>query len=259
MLKWLGKVFGSPTAVVAGRSDPGFLSAVQNSALIFQAMPEKLHLDEATRQRLARQLYLELHEVFNAASPVDALRQKIAGAMLRFSLFQVLLIPPAPEPDASGLRGLPGITGALARKLNVVVNANGELRTALYEYADPKQGTPADVLLRRAHAESSWCLQTFNAVRKDLEDLTEGRDWYRPFMFAACTNQENSYRRDIGMPPAFDAGLAAIAPVAYSLFTDIVLSGAEDPLFEWFDYHRDTGIPMPAFEDSGDMPARSAQ
>ena len=259
MLKWLGKVFGSPTAVVAGRTDPAFLSAVQNSALIFQAMPEKSHLDEATRQRLARQLYLELHEVFNSAAPVDALRQKIAGAMLRFSLFQVLLIPPAPEPDASGLRGLPGITGALSQKLNAVVNANGELHAALYENADPKEGAAVDVLLRRAHAESSWCLQTFNAVRKDLEDLTEGRDWYRPFMFAACANQENNYRRDIGMPPAFDAGLATIAPVAYSLFTDIVLSGAEDPLFEWFDYHRDTGIPMPAFGDSGDSPARAAQ
>jgi hypothetical protein len=259
MLKWLGKVFGSPTAVVAGRTDPAFLSAVENSALIFQAMPEKLHLDEATRQRLARQIYLELHEVFNAASPIDALRQRIAAAMLRLSLFQVLLIPPAPEPDASGLRGLPGITGALARKLNVVVNANSELHTALYENADLKQGTPVDVLLRRAHAESSWCVQTFDAVRKDLGDMPDGRDWYRPFLFAACANQENSYRRDLDMPPAFDSGLAAIAPVAYSLFTDIVLSGAEDPLLEWLDYHRDTGVPMPTFDDSSDLPARSAQ
>lgn len=259
MLKWLGKVFGSDTAVVAGRNNPAFLSAVQNSALIFQAMPEKLHLDETTRQRLARQIYLELHEVFNAGSPVDALRQRIAAAMLRLSLVQVLLIPAAPEPDASGLRGLPGITGALTGKLNAVVKVNGELHAALYENADLKQVAQVDVLLRRAHAESSWCLQTFNAVRKDLGDIPDGRDWYRPFLFAACANQENSYRRDLDMPSAFDSGLAAIAPVAYSLFTDIVLSGAEDPLLEWLDYHRDTGIPMPTFDNSNDVPARSAQ
>ncbi len=257
MLKWLGNVFGSHTAVVAGRRNPVFLSAVQNSALIYQALPEKQYLDEAARQRLARQLYLDLHEVFNAASPVDALRQKIAGAMLRFSLFQVLLIPPAPEADASGLRGLPGITGALMQELDAVIRNSSELHATLYENGDAGGDLPIDTLLRRAHAESSWCVQTFNAVRGDLGDLPEGRDWYRPFMFAVCANQENSYRRDIELPPAFDPSLAAIAPVAYSLFTDIVLSGAKDPLVEWLDYHRDAGVPMPQFDDSTDISARS--
>lgn len=258
MLKWLGKVFGSDTAVVSARRNPAFLSAVQSSAQVFQELPEKLHLDETARQRLARQLYLDLHEAFNAGSPVASLRQKIAEAMLRYSLFQVLLVPPAPEPDTSGLRGLPGITGALQRRLDDVVRSSSELHAALFDNGSDQSGLRFDVLLRRAHAGSSWCVQTFDAVRKQLGDSTAGRDWYRPYLFAACADQESRYRRDLDMPSAFEPRLAAIAPVAYSLFTDIVLSGAQDPLAEWLAYHRDSGIPMPRFGDSPDMPGRSA-
>jgi hypothetical protein len=259
MLKWLGKVFGSDTAVASARRNPAFLAAVESSAQVFQELPEKLHLDEAARQGLARQLYLDLHEVFNAASPVAALRQKIAEAMLRYSLFQVLLIPPLPEADTTGLRGLPGITGALMQERDAVIRNSSELHEALFENGGDQGGLPVEVLLRRAHAGSSWWLQTFDAVRKELGDTTAGRDWYRPYLFAVCANQESRYRRDIDMPSAFEPGLAASAPVAYSLFTDIVLSGAKDPLAEWLAYHRDAGIPMPHFNESTDIPARSAQ
>ena len=258
MLKWLGKVFGSDTAVASARRNPAFLAAVETSALVFHELPEKLHLDETARRRLARQLYLELHEAFNATSPVAGLRQKIAETMLRHALLQVMLVPPAPEPDTSGLRGLPGITGTLMRRLDDVARFNSELHAALYENSNDKPGLPLDVLLRRAHAASAWRVRSFDAVRRELGDVTRGRDWYRPFLFAACANQESRYRRDLDLPSAFEPGLAAIAPVAYSLFTDIVLSGAQDPLAEWQAYHRDTGIPMPRFEESAELPGRSA-
>ncbi|HSD68659.1 MAG TPA: hypothetical protein VLB07_03850 [Woeseiaceae bacterium] len=259
MLKWLGKVFGSDTAVAAARRNPAFLAAVDTSAQVFHELPEKVHLDETARRRQARQLYLELHEAFNATSPVAGLRQKIAEAMLQHALFQVLIVPPAPEPDASGLRGLPGITGALMQRLDDVARFNSELHAALYEDSNDNPGLPVEVLLRRAHAASAWRVRSFDAVRRELGDVTRGRDdWYRPFLFAACANQESRYRRDLDMPSAFEPGLAATAPVAYSLFTDIVLSGAKDPLAEWIDYHCDAGIPMPRFDEAPELPDRSA-
>lgn len=258
MLKWLGKVFGSETAVASSRRNPAFLAAVETSAQVFHELPEKLHLDEKARQRLARQLYLELHDAFNVATPVAGLRQKIVEAMLRHALLQVMLIPPPPEPDKSGLRGLPGITGALSPRLDDAVRMNSELHAALYENSNDNPGLPADVLLRRAHAASSWCVRTFDAVRRQLGDVARGSDWYRPFLFSACANQESRYRRDLDLPSAFEPGLAATAPVAYSLFTDIVLSGAQDPLAEWLDYHRGAGIRMPHFDESPELPGRSA-
>lgn len=258
MLKWLGKVFGSDSAVDSGRKNPAFLSAVELSARAFQELPEKIHLDDPSRRKLARQLYLELHEAFNANSPLEGLRQKIAEAMLRHALVQVPLVPPAPEPDASGLRGLPGITGALWRRLDDLVRSSSDLHAALDEIMADKPGLPVDVLLRRAHAASSWRVQTFDAVRRELGDLGKGQDWYRPFLFAACANQESRYRRDLDLPSAFEPELAAVAPVAYSLFADIVLSGAKDPLAEWLDYHRGAGISMPQFDDAPELPGRSA-
>jgi hypothetical protein len=248
MLMWLGKLISSKTAVGEGRDNPALHAAVHQAAVLFDELPGKAHIDEAARQQLARQLFLDLHEIFVATSPVAAARQKLAPAMLRWSLFQVLLIPPPPKPDVSGLRGLPGITGELGSHLDAIARKNGELHAALYEHAVTEDDHALEPLLLRAYWQSCWCLKTFESVRKDLGDSLENKDWFRPFLFAVCANQENSYRQDIGLPPALEPHIAASAPVAYSLFTDIVLAGAKDPLAEWTDYHRDSGIPMPEFD-----------
>ncbi len=69
-----------------------------------------------------------------------------------------------------------------------------------------------------------------------------------PFKHAACANYEHIYRREAGLPPAFDEDTAALAPTAYSIFTDIVLSGAKDPDLEWREYYKDSNIPIPKFD-----------
>jgi hypothetical protein len=50
------------------------------------------------------------------------------------------------------------------------------------------------------------------------------------------------------LPPAFDESIAGRASTAYSLFTDIVLSGEENPVAEWSDYHKNSGVPPPAID-----------
>jgi hypothetical protein len=52
------------------------------------------------------------------------------------------------------------------------------------------------------------------------------------------------YRRELGMPSCFDDDIADIAPTAYSIFTDIVLSGVKNPGLEWRDYYKDSDIPF---------------
>ena len=51
------------------------------------------------------------------------------------------------------------------------------------------------------------------------------------------------------MPPAFEEESASETATAYSIFTDIVLSGAEEPEQEWRDYHRNSGIAFPNFDE----------
>lgn len=248
MFNWLGNLMTRRTAIGDGRSNPALQFAVQQAAVIFDELPGKDQIDERSRHRLARQLYLDLHEIFNAGSPADTARQKLAPQVLRFALLKVILIPPHPKTDDSGLRGLPGITGELNAHIASLVRHDTDLHTALFENSESESSEQIEQLLYQAYWRCCWCLETFNSARKDLGDVFQDGDWFLPFVYAACANQENSYRLDIGMPPAFEAPLAMTAPVAYSLFTDIVLSGARQPLFEWSEYHRGRSIPMPDFD-----------
>jgi hypothetical protein len=247
MFNWLGKLFASRTAIGEGRDNPALQAAILRSAEIFDALPGKDSVSEASRSQLARQLYLDLHEIFNAPSPIDVNRQKLAAQVLRFAMFQVLLLPPPPKADETGLRGLPGISGELQKRLKDIVRANSELHSELFADVDSfdDDNDDANIMqrLERAYQECRWCLETMNCARVALDDVADDGDWYRAFLFAACANQENTYRQDIGLPLAFEPQLSA--PVAYSLFTDIVLSGARDPLAEWNEYHRGSNVPMP--------------
>jgi hypothetical protein len=219
------------------------------SAEIFDALPGKALIDEVSRSRLARQLYLDLHEIFNAASPIEVNRQKLAAQVLRFAMFQVLVILPPPKTDATQLRGLPGISGELRQHLKRIVRASTELHEELFadaeSFDDDDDDTVITQRLERSFQECCWCVATFDSARVALGDVVEGNDWFGPFLFAACANQESAYRFNAGLPSAFSPELSAAAPVAYSLYMDIVVSNARDPLTEWTEYHRGTGIPMP--------------
>jgi hypothetical protein len=56
------------------------------------------------------------------------------------------------------------------------------------------------------------------------------------------------YRRELDMPPAFAEDVAKAASLAYAIFSDIVLSGDENPVTEWRDYHKNCDIPTPTFD-----------
>jgi hypothetical protein len=249
MFNWLSNLFTSQTAIGKGRENPALHAAVLRSAEIFDALPGKALIDEATRSRLARQLYLDLHEIFNAAIPVEVNRQKLSAQVLRLAMFQVLVLPPPPKTDVTRLRGLPGITGELRQHLKRIVRASSELHEELFSDAESFDDDNDEMVvthrLERAFQECLWCVATFESARVALGDVVEGNDWYDAFLFAACANQESTYRFDIGLPSAFSDELSSSAPVAYSLLTDIVLSGAKDPLAEWTEYHRGSGVPMP--------------
>ena len=248
MFGWLRKLFTRKTAVEASRSNPVLHAVVQKSALIYDEIPLRDFISEETRAELGRQLFLEINSICNAANPVMACRDKLAATMLKFASYQVLMIPPLPEEDPSGLRGQPGITGELKEKLVQVVQKNDGLRTEMYEETDSRSHEALWEVLQRLYWTSYWFLGTFDAARIEMNDVEKGQDWYRSFMHAACANQEHVYRWEMEMPPAFTEDVAKIASTAYSIFTDIVLSGEENPATEWRHYHKDCNIPTPTFD-----------
>lgn len=218
---------------------------VYEASLIYDRIPLREFVSEERRVELSRELYLTINRICNAREPSAICREKYAAAMLEMASYQVLMIPAPPDTDDSGLRGQPGITGELGPYLVEFFKKNDRLRAAMFgeegiaEYAD------YHTLLQRLYWESVWLLDTLHAARNELDDADTVENWHDMFLYAACVNAENSYRWDLELPPAFDPDIAKKASTAYSMFTDIVMSGAKNPAAEWRDYYHDSGIPMP--------------
>ena len=244
---WLHKLFAKRTAASFRRDNPMLQATVQKSSTAYQQTPLAQILDSEARERLSRSLFLEINEIFNSIDPVAACREKFAAAMLKFAAYQVLVIPPLPEPDSSGLRLQPGITGELKQELVRISKSNFALRSELYGLLDKPDPDVIWNTIQESYWKAHWSLETFNAARIELGDFIDGRDWYASFMHAACASCEGNYRREAGMPSAFHEAIAAVAPTAYGIYTDIVLSGARDPDREWRDYHSGSDIPVPSY------------
>ncbi len=247
MFRWLGRLFGNRTAVERQRANPVLEEAVQRSAEVYAELPLKDLIDEARRSELARKLYLEVSRICNTPDPVTTCREALAATMLRSASLQVLVIPPPPEPDVSGLRDQPGISGELRSHVADICAKNDALRSVMYAETEAEDVGTLWPIVERLHWEAQWLLETLNATRIALGDHVEGDDWYLPFLHAACVQLEHTYRWELELPPAFDEDVAREAAATYAVFSDIVLSGATDPLAEWRDYARPTGIPLPEF------------
>ena len=245
MFNWLAKLFDRRTAADVGRRNPVLKEMVRESSAIYARTPLAGMIERPAAERLARAYFLEINAVCNAPDPKSAVREKIAAEMLRFALFQVLVIPPEPQEDNSGLRGLAGISGELGAYVEKLVPRNIALRGEVHESEHYSDTADLVQLVAIEYWKRYWLLETVNAARLAYEAVSETGDWYRPFMHAACANQENLYRIDLDLPSAFEASLARSAPTAYSLLTDIVVSGAADPLAEWRDYHAGALVPEP--------------
>ena len=232
------------TAVEVSRKNPALIAAVAKSSAIYNQIPLKDFVDETSRAELARQMYLEINEVCNARDPVTACREKLCVTMLDLAMYQVLIIPPEPEDDVTGLRGEPGISGELKAHLHKLSRTNDELHALLSASGVPLTRDSVWDVLQRCYWATFWLLESINAVRMEVGDYDESDDWYRPFMHAAAANSEHLYRRNLDMPSCFDEDVAEIAPTAYSIFTDIVLSGAKNPGLEWREYYKDSNVPF---------------
>ncbi len=245
MFDWLRRILGVRSTTEVHRENPLLRKAVKKSAIFLRDSPLRSLIGDADCESLARDYYLELNRVCNARDPKETCREKFATTMLRFALYQVLILEPPPSEDKSGMLGLPGITGELAEYARSLSLKSIALRSDLYDVAgyDGKQDLAS--VIRVEYWKCYWLLESLNEIRKQLSDTTSPDDWFVPFMHAVCASQENLYRIDLELPSAFSEIHANTAPIAYSIFTDIVISGAADPLGEWLDYHAGTSLSPP--------------
>lgn len=246
MFEGLRRIFSRKSAVDTAKLNPDLRHTVEEASEIESRLPLRDYVDEKRRRVMARQLFLELNAIFSSLDPRTACRDRLVRTMLEFARLQVLYIPPAPSPDPSGLRGTPGVTGELGDRLDELLRRNTDLRAEL-EGDEPAELDPqtARRVLRERYWTTRWFLEAFEAARRRLGDTGGASDWYPPFLHAACAYQEHLFRRDLELPAAFPGIRAAEIATAYSIYTDVVVSGAEDPDREWRDYVRGSGLELP--------------
>ena len=250
MFDWLGNLFGRRTAVQSKRDNPVLDFAVQHAAEIYNEIPLKDFIGEDRRATLARDLFLEVNRICATTDPVTECREHLVATMLRFASYQVLVIPPEPEADRSGLRAQPGITGELRQHLVRLCAKNDVLRSTMFEMTDSDDFDDLWQIVQRLYWESYWLLETLNGTRIGLKDSVEHDDWYPAFRYATCVSLEHTYRWELELPPAFEESVAREVTSVYPVFADIVLSGAADPGLEWRDYCRGMNVPMPVLDES---------
>jgi len=243
MVGKLKDIITFPLAAFLIRRNPVLKAAVLRSSEIWNSAGYDSVFNEETKNSLSDQLWMRLQEIIRDQNPVMKCRQALCDAVIELADYQVLVLPPPPEPDPTGLRGTQGITGELKSHLLEIADKNKNLREIVYG-AFPGKPTYEEVwdLVAGLHWRNYWWAETINAARRALMDCNEipERDWYRPFLHAACVFAESIYRQDIGLPPAVSGGgTTDLVPLAYSCFMHAVLGGDRYPDLTWRELCKD--------------------
>lgn len=193
------------------------------------------------KEHLAERAIREVGEVLSCADPVLANREKLAIYVLEMAKYGVLILPPPAEPDVSGLRGKPGITGELRSHLLAVADRDHDIK----ELAWSQGATTYESVFAACnfmHAVAWFMTDVFHHVRIALGDHhpSDDKDWYRPYVEAMFAWQEYLYREAIGLPDVLASrdSYGTMAALKYSTFMNIVMSGAKYPNFEWEEHYK---------------------
>ncbi len=246
---WLKRIFSSQPEAKDSSALSDFDTAVAKATEIHSRTPIRQLFDQARQNELSRALFLELHEVFSADEPKTLCRDKLVQQMLLYAPLRLLTLPSAPDHDPSGLRDMPGISGELEPHADDILEQDVELRRRVDAEATALDDASLAAAVERSFWRAHWFVESFNAARSIIEGPPAGNDWYRPFMHATCVNQEHLYRRMLQLPPVFAEDVAQTVVSAYSIYMDVVVSGADDPDREWREYC--ATLPMPPLVADG--------
>jgi hypothetical protein len=210
-------------------------------ASIMQYWPENFQItknfDKTVIDSHTHTMMEEVIKVALSPDPRMANREALAGYVLAYAKWQVLVIKPPPKPDVTGLRGKPGITGKLEARLPELAEKDNDLQEYLHQIEGPLSKDNLSILMgRRTYILWTW-VQVFSQMRSAFDDFNhaKGKDWIDPFIAAMCASEEYQFRAMLGMPQVL--GNSKIDPFIHymrlSSFLDIVLSGVRYPDLEW--------------------------
>lgn len=226
-------------AKTAVARNPILRAGLLKSSVAFDATGLK-DFSEETKRKMAADLIEVINEIANCQNKLERCRYHFAASVLELGRYQVLILPPFPEFDGTGLRGTQGVSGELKPLLLDICEKNVDMHKMMYDLVkEPAYNDVWDVVLFR-YWKNWWWAETINACRIEIGDFNpiEENDWYRPFVHAACVWSEYEFRHDLGMPPGPKISEESLVPLQYSTFVDFVLSGEKFPDLAWRSHYR---------------------
>lgn len=177
-------------------------------------------------KKIGEKMAGECRRILNSPDPVAANRQQLAESVSSCAKLQVLMIPPAPEADATGLRGHFGITGELKARILDIIKVDAEFES----FPDKLDAAQAWNQIQYAYRRAWAYMNIFEGLRHEVGDVhpEQAQDWFRPFFACQCAYTEHVYRSELGMQD-----VAGLAGSKYGDFRDIVLHGDQYPDLVW--------------------------
>lgn len=194
----------------------------------------------AFKKALIDDVRVEVAEVEAAPDPRIANRHKLANYVVLMAKYQVLILPGVDEdePEVTGLRGRPGISGALKAHIFTIAAADKYINETAAELKERNPQALYEAVLFR-YWVASLRAQVFDGLRLRYQDVPvdKGADWYPGFIEAMCAYQEYDYRKLINLPQILGPSEQAAAVAAYGCaqYLRAVLSGDAKPGPDWTD------------------------
>jgi hypothetical protein len=203
---------------------------------VFDQSPLMEKMDQEWKDKQWKLIEDELNEIVAAPIPMMKCRECMTQHIIVMCRYWVLVMKPPPEPEESGFRGLPGITGELYPHLLEIAKIDQHVRDALrgVNIIHPDWDDVYSYALFK-YQQMYFRLMAVNYLRITIGDCGKGADdWLRPFLHAMSAYQEATYRHELEMPSALgDSRGMTINALAYSGFMNGVLRGEEYPDVSW--------------------------
>jgi hypothetical protein len=186
----------------------------------------------------AKQAFAHLLPALISQHPQKACRTLLVEWSLLDSDYRVMMIPPLPEPDWTGLRGLPGISGELRQHTLALAQTYEPIKDALHAASLEINKYTVDSVILVLASQAGYLMNIANTARIAIDDYhhDHDKDWFLPMTYSFCVSSENALRKLISLPTSKDQDMAALI---HSTMMHTVLSGVRFPDITWRNQYQD--------------------
>lgn len=191
---------------------------------------------EAGQLTLCMNILRDVEQSINVAEPIQETRLRAFHMMNETAMLAVLIIPPPPATDNSGLRHYDGVSGELKDYIPRLADAENELRD-FFRRMKPTPVTRDTMVaaITTRHDIRNLVLSSYNIARCKLGDYKKDptRDWFKPCYISQCIHKEHVYRQKLGLPPSILGKYADLRALTHSSWSLRIQDGVKDLRGEW--------------------------